>query len=97
MREIPHETPVTALSIFDPHNSACIGGPFGFGPPQNLPCEAIFLSAKEEDQLDGILGGFAPPDSVEEEKMEETNNTEDVRGKIVILRRFEGVTMWDST
>ncbi len=36
MRDIPHETPVTALSIPGTHNSACIGGPFGFGQTQNL-------------------------------------------------------------
>jgi 1-phosphatidylinositol phosphodiesterase len=36
MRDIPHETPVTALSIPGTHNSACIGGPLGFGQTQNL-------------------------------------------------------------
>lgn len=36
MRDIPDETPVTALSIPGTHNSACIGGPLGFGQTQNL-------------------------------------------------------------
>ena len=36
MGDIPQETPVTALSIPGTHNSACIGGPLGFGQTQNL-------------------------------------------------------------
>lgn len=36
MRDIPHETPVTALSIPGTHKSVCIGGPLGFGQTQNL-------------------------------------------------------------
>jgi 1-phosphatidylinositol phosphodiesterase len=36
MRDILDETPVTALSIPGTHNSACIGGPLGFGQTQNL-------------------------------------------------------------
>jgi 1-phosphatidylinositol phosphodiesterase len=36
MRDIPEDTPVTALSIPGTHNSASIGGPFGFAQTQNL-------------------------------------------------------------
>jgi hypothetical protein len=36
MRDIPEDTPVTALSIPGTHNSASIGGLFGFAQTQNL-------------------------------------------------------------
>ena len=36
MRDIPDDTLVTALSIPGTHDSACIGGPLGFGQTQNL-------------------------------------------------------------
>lgn len=36
MRDVPDDTPVTALSIPGTHNSGCIGGPFGLAQTQNL-------------------------------------------------------------
>jgi 1-phosphatidylinositol phosphodiesterase len=36
MRDIYDDTPLTMLAISGTHNSACVGGPSGFGQTQNL-------------------------------------------------------------
>lgn len=36
MRDLPDDTPVTALSLPGTHNSGCVGGIFGFAQTQNL-------------------------------------------------------------